>query len=236
MTVIITGGSGAIGSMCAYYAATLGYNIVLCYNQNQNGAQNVVNMLSDFNIKIKPVCADITTQSGRDAIFNAANELGGADILINNAAASHIGAFLDTCSECASNIINLNLTSQIELTRKIIPQMLKKSGGAIVNISSVWGIKGASCEVEYSASKAGIIGFTKALAKELAPSNITVNCVAPGCIESNMLNGLDKDMLCSMIPLSRIGNGLDVAKAVFALATNDYITGAVLSVDGGMAL
>ena len=118
----------------------------------------------------------------------------------------------------------------------ILPQMIKKQSGSIVNVSSVWGVVGASCEVLYSAAKAGVIGFTKALAKELAPSGITVNCVAPGCVESKMLDGLDKDELCSMIPLGKIANGLDVATAVMFLATHGYITGQTLSVDGGMAI
>ena len=114
--------------------------------------------------------------------------------------------------------------------------MLKKHSGAVVNISSVWGVCGASCEVVYSAAKAGLIGFTKALAKEMAPSGITVNCVAPGCIDSKMLDGLDKDELKDIIPMGRIGDGLEVARAVMFLATHGYITGQTLSVDGGMAI
>ena len=236
MTVVITGGSGAIGSMCAYEAAKKGYNIVLCCNKNIDGANKVCEMLKDFNVKIVVVSADLLTADGQQKIAEAAASLGGADILINNAGISHIGAFLDTDVATTTALINTNLTAQILLTQKIVPQMLKKQSGAIVNISSVWGVVGASCEVAYSAAKAGIIGFTKALAKELALSNITVNCVAPGCIESKMLDGLDKDMLKELIPLGKIGNGLDVAKAVFSLVDNEYITGQVLSVDGGMSL
>ena len=118
----------------------------------------------------------------------------------------------------------------------ILPQMIKKQSGAIVNISSVWGVMGASCEVIYSAAKSGLIGFTKALAKELAPSNITVNCVAPGCIDSKMLDGLDKKALKDIVPMGRIGNALEVACAVMFMATHGYITGQTLSVDGGMAI
>lgn len=236
MTVVITGGSGAIGSMCAYEAAKKGYNIVLCCNKNIDGANKVRDMLKDFNVKILIISADISTADGIQKIADAADSLGGADILINNAGISHIGAFLDTDVQKTTELINTNLLSQILLTQKIIPQMLKKQSGAVVNISSVWGVTGASCEVAYSAAKAGVIGFTKALAKELAPSGITVNCVAPGCIESKMLEGLDKDMLKDLIPLGKIGNGLDVAHAVFALAQNEYITGQVLGVDGGMSI
>ena len=114
--------------------------------------------------------------------------------------------------------------------------MLKKRAGAVVNISSVWGVTGASCEVLYSSAKAGIIGFTKSLAKELAPDGITVNCIAPGCIRSKMLDGLAEDELCRMIPMGRLGDGLEIARAVFFLARHGYITGQTLSVDGGMAI
>jgi len=236
MTVVITGGSGAIGSMCAYEAAKNKYDIVLCYNKNKDGAQSVVNMLSGFDVKILPVCADISEKSGIDAIVAAAESLGGADILINNAGVSQIEAFLDTDTDDTARLVDTNLKAHIDLTRAVLPQMLKKQKGSIVNISSVWGVVGASCEVIYSAAKAGLIGFTKALAKEMAPSGITVNCVAPGCIESKMLDGLDKAELLDIIPMGRIGDALEVAKAVMFLATHGYITGQTLSVDGGMAI
>ncbi len=236
MTVIITGGSGAIGSMCAYEAAKQKFDIVLCYNKNKDGADSVVNMLSGFDVKIKTVCADICTKEGIDAIAAASAELGGADILINNAGISKISAFLDTNDTDTEKMLSANLKAHINLTRAILPQMLKKQRGSVVNISSVWGVCGASCEVIYSAAKAGLIGFTKALAKELAPSGITVNCIAPGCIDSKMLDGLDKQSLKDIIPMGRIGDALEVARAVMFIATHGYITGQTLSVDGGMAI
>lgn len=232
MTVVITGGSGAIGSMCAYEAAKRGMDIILCYNNNEASALSVKEMLSGFNINLCLVKADITTQDGINSICSAAKERGGADIVINNAGTAQIKAFCDTSPEDTARMLSVNLQSHIDLTRKLLPLMLKKQSGAIVNISSVWGVTGASCEVLYSSAKAGIIGFTKSLAKELAPSNITVNCVAPGCISSKMLDGLEN--LEQLIPLGRVGDGLEVAKAVFFLATHGYITGQVLSVDGGM--
>lgn len=236
MTVVITGGSGAIGSMCAYEAAKNKYDIILCYNKNKEGADRVVEMLSGFSVKIVPVCADLCTNEGIRAVADASAQLGGADILINNAGISQIEAFLDTDENDTAALLDANLKAHIDLTRAVLPQMLKKQGGSIVNISSVWGVCGASCEVIYSAAKAGLIGFTKALAKEMAPSGITVNCVAPGCIQSKMLDGLDKEELKSIIPLGRIGDGLEVARAVMFLATHGYITGQTLSVDGGMAI
>lgn len=236
MTVVITGGSGAIGSMCAYEAAKRKYDIVLCYNKNKDGADRVVRMLSGFDVKISTVCADICTEGGIQKIVDEAKALGSADILINNAGISKIRAFLDTTEADTEDMLAANLKAHINLTRAILPQMIKKQSGSIVNISSVWGVCGASCEVIYSAAKAGLIGFTKALAKELAPTGITVNCVAPGCIESKMLDGLDKDSLIEIIPMGRLGDGLEVARAVMFLATHGYITGQTLSVDGGMAI
>ncbi len=236
MTVIITGGSGAIGSMCAYEAAKAGCDIILCYNKNDSGAKSVKDMLSGFDVKINTVQADICTGDGIQKIVDAAKAFGGADILINNAGVSQIRAFLDTDKGDCDSMLEANLKAHINLTREVLPQMLKKQRGSIVNISSVWGVCGASCEVLYSSAKAGLIGFTKALAKELAPSGITVNCVAPGCIDSKMLDGLDKDSLKELIPLGRVGDALEVARAVMFVATHGYITGQTLSVDGGMAI
>ena len=234
MLAVITGGSGAVGSMCAYEAARLGYDMILCYNSNEKGARAVKDMLSDFKVKITTVGADITDAGGRSKIASAAKNEGGADILINNAGIADIRAFLDTDDTQTELMLNADLASHIDLTRLIIPQMLRKRAGAIVNISSVWGIAGASCEVLYSSAKSGMIGFTKSLAKELAPDGITVNCIAPGCIRSKMLEGLSEKELCQKIPLGRLGDGLEVAKAVFFLARHGYITGQTLSVDGGM--
>lgn len=236
MLTVITGASGAIGSMCAYEAAKKKHSLLLCCNKNTESAQKVKDMLCDFNVKIEIIAADITDADGRAQIAKKAADMGGADILINNAGCADITPFLDTTDSDSASMLDINLKAHIDLTRMILPQMIKKQSGSIVNVSSVWGVVGASCEVLYSAAKAGVIGFTKALAKELAPSGITVNCVAPGCVESKMLDGLDKDELCSMIPLGKIANGLDIATAVMFLATHGYITGQTLSVDGGMAI
>ena len=236
MLALITGGSGAIGSMCAYEAARLKYDIILGFNSNSRQAEKVREMLADFPVRITAVQADITTAQGRKKLADAANAAGGADILVNNAGIADIRAFADTDDTQTEKMLSVNLASHIDLTRLILPQMLKKRAGAIVNVSSVWGVTGASCEVLYSSAKAGVIGFTKALAKELAPCGITVNCVAPGCIRSKMLDGLSEKELCEKIPLGRLGDGLEVARAVFFLARHGYITGQTLSVDGGMAI
>lgn len=232
MLAVITGASGAIGAMCAYEAARLKYDVLMCCNTRPADTD----MLKDFGVKINSVRADITTDEGRRALADAALSMGGADILVNNAGIADIKPFLDTDESETLKMINTDLTALIDLTRLILPQMIRKQSGAVVNVSSVWGVTGASCEVLYSAAKAGVIGFTKALAKELAPSGITVNSVAPGCVYSQMLDGLDEKDLCEMIPLGRIGNGLDIAKAVMFLATHGYITGQNLVVDGGMVI
>lgn len=236
MLAVITGGAGAIGSMCAYEAARLGYDVVLGYHQNERGAANTAAMLKPFGKRIVTVKADITQADGRKAIADAAKQLGGADVLVNNAGIADIRAFADTDDRMTAKMLSLDLAAQMDLTREILPQMLRKQAGGIVNISSVWGVTGASCEVLYSAAKAGVIGFTKSLAKELAPAGITVNCVAPGCIRSRMLEGLSEEELCEKIPLGRLGDGLEVARAVFFLARHGYITGQVLRVDGGMVI
>lgn len=234
MLTVITGASGAIGSMCAYEAAKKKYDILLCCNKNTDGAKNVKDMLLGFDIKLEIISADITTFSGRQAIAAKAQAMGGVDLLINNAGVADIRPFCDTDEGDSEKMLDINLKAHIDLTRELLGQMIKKHSGSIVNVSSVWGLTGASCEVLYSAAKAGLIGFTKALAKELAPSGITVNAVAPGCIESAMLGTLDRDALCEMIPLGRVGDGLEVARAVMFLAEHGYITGQTLSVDGGM--
>ncbi len=234
MLAVITGASGGIGSMCAYEAARLGYDLLLCFNSSKARAEDTADMLSGFDVKIGLCGADITDAAGRERIADAAKKAGGCALLINNAGVADICAFLDTDEQKTRDMLNANLMSHIDLTRLIIPQMLRARQGAIVNISSVWGISGASCEVLYSSAKAGLIGFTKSLAKELAPSGITVNCVAPGCIKTDMLRGLDEKEMCGKIPMGRPGDALEVAKAALFLARHGYVTGQTLAVDGGM--
>ena len=168
---------------------------------------------------------------------NVLREFGHIDVLVNNAGISLIKPFLDTSYEEWLRVIDVDLTGVFNVTRAVAPSMVSRKSGAVINVSSVWGVHGASCEVAYSAAKAGVIGFTKALAKELGPSGITVNAVAPGVIDSPMnsahLSSEELSALAEDTTLGRLGQPHEVAKAVRALAENCFITGQVLGVDGG---
>ncbi|MBQ7034386.1 MAG: SDR family NAD(P)-dependent oxidoreductase, partial [Clostridia bacterium] len=178
---------------------------------------------------------DLCQASDRQGLIDFAMETCGTiDLLVNNFGAAHYMEFSKETSDSIAEVLMTNLHAHMALTNLLLPAMLKQKSGAIVNISSVWGQTGGACEVSYSAAKAGLIGFTKALAKELAPSGITVNCVAPGCVESKMLRDLDRDALKEMIPTGQLCSGLDVAKAILFLAEQEQITGQTLAPNGGM--
>ena len=169
------------------------------------------------------------------------NKFSTVDILINNAGISYEGLLSDTSDEIWNNIIATNLTGVFNCTKAVLPYMINQKKGKIINISSIWGICGASCEVAYSASKSGVIGFSKALAKEVGPSGVNVNCIAPGIIDTDMNNNLteqDKKDFVEELPISRIGNAKDIADTAFFLCSEsaDYITGQVLAVDGGYSI
>ena len=158
------------------------------------------------------------------------------DILVNNAGISQIKLFTDLTDEDIDSMLNINLKSVFYVTQETIKNMLHNKSGCIINISSVWGITGGSCEVHYSAAKAGIIGMTKALAKEIGPSNIRVNVIAPGAIDTEMNKNLSKEDIEELekeIPLKRMGIPEDIANSVYMLISNEYITGEVIKVDGG---
>lgn len=230
-TVLITGGSGAIGAaIAAEFAKT--DDVVFTYNSNKEQAHS---LMGNNCFCCQMDVADIN--SVENAIQNVLREFSRIDILVNNAGISLIKPFLDTTYEEWQRMIDVNLTGVFNVTRAVVPHMVKRKNGSIVNISSVWGVHGASCEVAYSAAKAGVIGFTKALAKELGLSGINVNAVAPGVIDSPMnnshLTASELDELAEQTPLNRLGQPFEVAKAVRALAENRFITGQCLGVDGG---
>jgi len=229
--MLITGGTGAIGSMTAYLGVRQGWQVVLAYHSNHEAAANLKEDLEKIGGTVTLFCGDLTQKEDREKL---AAVCGRVDLLVNNFGTAHYAAFTEETDETLNEVLQTNLLSHMALTRLLLPEMLSVKCGSIVNISSVWGQTGGSCEVAYSAAKAGLIGFTKALAKELAPSGITVNCVAPGCVESRMLADLDRAALKEMIPTGKLCSGLDVAKCVLFLAEQEQITGQVLAPNGGM--
>ncbi len=238
-TVLITGGAKGIGAACAEHFACLGCNVVINYLTSETLAKNLQKELSDRGYNVLTVKADVSSKPQVEKMFELADKtFGGVDILINNAGISKIGIFNDFSEEDYDNIFDVNMKSAYLCSKYAVSHMLKKHWGRIINISSMWGLVGASCEVPYSASKAALIGFTKSLAKELAPSGITVNSVAPGFIDTDMnahISEQDRTDFIESIPISRAGIPMEVAHAAafFADERSSYITGQVLAVDGG---
>lgn len=230
--VFITGGTGAIGEAIAEEFSKTD-DVVITYNKNAEKATK----LSE---KFRCTAFEMNTASEnsvKTAVESALKEFGKIDVLVNNAGVSLIKPFTDITEVEWENLLEVNLTGVFRVTKAVVSGMIKRKSGAIVNISSVWGVHGASCETAYSAAKAGVIGFTKALAKELGPSGITVNAIAPGVIESPMntshLSESELEVLCAETPLGRMGKPSEVAMAVRSVAGNRFITGQVIGVDGG---
>lgn len=238
-TVLITGASKGIGSETARLFAQNGYNVVINYNKSKNEALCLLNEL----IKITDAIAvgadvSVSTEVCR-MVRQAEDKFNRIDVLVNNAGIAYTNLFDLTGDEAVNQIIDTNLKGTLYTSRAVLPGMIRNKNGSIINISSIWGITGASCEVVYSASKAGIIGFTKALAKEVGPSGITVNCVAPGVINTDMNKNLSPDDLSALkeeTPLNKIGTCADIAQAILYLAQASYITGQVLSPNGGLVI
>lgn len=243
-TVLVTGGSRGIGKAIVYAFANAGYNVLLNYNRSEQSAKDIVNDLKDCTGIVEMFKADVTNREEVDAMVEyAVKEFGGIDVVVNNAGVSQVGLFTDIEEDEWKRVIDVNLTGVFNVTQSALKQgMLSKKDGAIINISSIWGITGGSCEVAYSASKAGVIGFTKGLAKELAPSNITVNTIAPGAIATDMIykeySESDIEIIEKDIPMGRLGTPTEVANLVLYLASDNarYITGQVISPNGGSVI
>ena len=237
MNVLITGISRGIGKAIALEFAKNKYNIIGCAKSDFNGLSDTKNLVTSYGVDSYIELCDISNEEEiKKFIYESTNKLGGIDILINNAGISYIGLLQDMSILEWNNIINTNLTSAFLMSKYVIPYMLKKQNGHIINISSVWGNIGASMEVAYSASKGGLNTFTKALAKELAPSNILVNAVSPGFINTEMNKCFDKEELNAIfdeIPLGRGGEADEVAEFVYKIATSKYLTGQIITLDGG---
>lgn len=235
--VLITGGSRGIGSAMVRAFTKDGYRVAFTYKSSDDAAAKLATETGATAIK-----ADSASEEQIiSAVSKAALALGGIDILINNAGISSFSLLQDLSLAEWNECISVNLTSAFLFSREVIPYMLKNHKGRIINVSSMWGLVGASCEVHYSAAKAGLIGFTKALAKELGPSGITVNAIAPGVIETDMNSHLSAEDLADLAdetPLARIGNADEVARAALYLAGDgaSFITGDVLNVSGGLVI
>lgn len=231
--VVVTGSSRGIGANIVKTLAKKGYRVILNYNKSENYAQNVQKELINVDI----FKADVSKKEEAVSLINFAIEkYGKIDVLINNAGISQSKLFTDLTDEDWNNIINSNLNSAFFCSREAAKNMIHNKSGLIINISSIWGITGASCEVAYSTSKAALNGFTRALAKELGPSNIRVNAIAPGIINTDMNNYLSNEELESIkkeIPLERIGETIDISKCVEWLIKDNYTTGQIISINGG---
>lgn len=243
-TVVVTGGSRGIGKAIVYAFAKAGYNVILNYNNSVQSAKDIVQDLEACGGVVEMFKADISNRDEVNSMMEyVVKEFGKIDVLVNNAGICDVKLFTEMKEEEWDNIMNVNLKGVYTVTQAALRySMLKEKDGSIVNISSIDGISGSSCEVAYSTSKAGVIGFTKALAKELALSNITVNAVAPGAINTDMLRKNysmeDLALTKSMIPVERFGRPEEVAELVMFLAGDGarYITGQVISPNGGMVI
>ncbi len=234
-TVLITGGAKGIGRQIAIAFGREGYNVCITYNTSLDDAME----LKQRGFDVYKV--DVTKENEvTECVEEIVKKYGKIDCLINNAGISEIRLFTSITEERFKHMLDTNLTGAFNMSKAVIAKsMLNKKTGNIINISSIWGKAGGSCEVHYSASKAGLIGMTKALAKEMGPSNIRVNAIAPGVIKTDMLKGFTDEELENLkdqIPLGRIGMPEDVATVAVFLASDSakYITGDVITVDGGM--
>ena len=240
--VLITGSSRGIGAETARIFAKNGDRVFINYNKSENAARSLQNELSDCGYDTVLVKADISSSKEVNEMFeNICREYGGIDVLVNNAGISQIKLFTDITDEDWNTMLSVNLSGVFYCCRAALPYMIKKHHGRIINISSMWGQVGGSCEVHYSAAKAGVIGLTKALAMEEGLSGITVNCIAPGVIATEMnshLSEQDISVLKDETPTGTVGTPSDVANAVFFLAseTSSFITGQTLGVNGGFVV
>lgn len=247
-TVLVTGASRGIGREIAVRFAKEGYNVAVNYCSHETEAIRTVNLLNTlggpFRIdNVTAIQADVSDRGQVEAMFRQIHGTfgGGVDILVNNAGIAQQKVFSDITEEDWDRMFGVDVKGMFHCCQCALPHMIEKKAGKIINISSMWGQVGASCEVHYSAAKAAVIGLTKALAKELGPSHIQVNCIAPGVIDTEMNGSLDEDTMEELrqdTPLERIGTVKDIAEAAFFLASKeaDFITGQILGVNGGMVI
>ena len=235
--VIVTGASRGIGREIAKSLAKKGLKVIANYNKSEEAAKDLKKELEQEKIEIDIVKADVSKREEAKKLAKyALDKYGKIDILINNAGISEYKLFTDETDEDWNKIINTNLYSAFAMSQEVIPNMVHNKNGLIINMSSAWGVVGGSLEVIYSVSKAGLDGLTKALAKELGPSNIRVNSIAPGMIYTKMNSKFSKEEIEEIkkeIPLGTIGEPEDISKCVEWLIEDKYTTGQVISINGG---
>jgi len=242
-TVLVTGSSRGIGAGIARRFAEEGHRVAIHYREREQEARALYDELSSAGCSVMLVRGDITAEAQAGEIVSRVRErFGFVDVLVNNAGiALPTQLVTDTTLSDWHRVMDANVTGMFLVSNAALGEMVSQKRGAIVNISSMWGLTGGSCEVAYSASKAAVIGYTKALAKEVAPSGIRVNCVSPGFVLTDMTRGFDENVIsciCEETPLLRAGQPADIANAVYFLASEEasFITGQVLSVDGGRCI
>lgn len=236
-TAIVTGGSKGIGASIVKILAEEGFNVVLNYNKSEELAKKIQEECTQKGYSVEIYKADVTKREKTKKLVEfAISKFGNIDVLVNNAGISQIKLFTDITDEDWNNMINTNLNSVFYMTQEVAKNMIHNKKGCIINISSIWGVTGASCEVHYSVAKAGVDAMTKSLAKELGPSGIRINSIAPGIIDTSMNRDLSKEELKQIeeeIPLERIGRTKDIAKCVKWLIEDEYTTGQIISINGG---
>lgn len=238
--ILITGGSRGIGKCLVENLAREGHNVILNYNKSEKQAKKIQNDLKEEGIIIEIYKADVSKKEEVKALVEfALKKWKNIDVLINNAGIARLQMFQDVTEEDWNEMIDTNLKSAFYMSQEVIPSMIHKKAGCIINISSIWGMVGASCETVYSISKAGMDALTKSLAKELGPSNIRVNSIAPGVIDTEMNSHIDKTIkkeIENETPLGKIGKPIDIYRCVKWLIEDEFTTGQVISVNGGYVI
>lgn len=232
--VLITGASRGIGRFTAEFLHNKGFTVIANYNNSFDSAQELKNKGIDI------IKADVSKRSEvKNMVDYCINKYGKIDVLINNAGISSYKLFTDLTDEDWNNVISTNLYSAFCVSQEVLPNMIHNKSGCVINISSIWGLMGASCESIYAISKAGIDAMTKSLAKELGPSNIRVNSIAPGIIQTDMNKNLSTEDLNEIkndIPMQKIGLSEDIAKCIYWLIDDNYTNGQIISIDGGWSI
>ncbi len=238
-TMLVTGGNRGIGAAIAKRFAAAGMNVIIHYNQDHEAANEVARACLKQEARVLTITADLAVKQQIERMKEKLDQLElKPDIVVNNAGIAHYGLLSDVTEEEWDHVMNINLKGMFLCTQAFMPHMISQKYGRIINVSSVWGISGASCEVLYSTTKGGVNAFTKALAKELAPSGVTVNAVAPGAVDTSMLGHLTEEehrKLVDEIPAGRLAQPEEIASLVYfvALPESSYITGQIISPNGG---